>query len=284
MMQIRLVMKFKRPLDSDTIVATFRDIQMKVLRNLGQCVNGLLNKIGKVTDFIISIFLNLVTPPIYSREILKAFYQIGWMSLPVLGLTALFTGGALALQIYAGGSRFNAEQVVPAIVAIGMARELGPVLGGLIVAARVASSIAAEIGTMKVTEQLDALTTLSTNPIKYLVVPRVLAGTLSLPALIAIGDSIGILGGYLVGINRLDFSSSTYLASTASMLQISDIFSGIIKGVFFGFIIALSGCFNGFYASNGAEGVGKATKSAVVAACVFILATNYILTEAFFNS
>ena len=166
---------------------------MKVLRNLGQFVNGLLNKIGKVTDFIISIFLNLVTPPIYSREILKAFYQIGWMSLPVLGLTALFTGGALALQIYAGGSRFNAEQVVPAIVAIGMARELGPVLGGLIVAARVASSIAAEIGTMKVTEQLDALTTLSTNPIKYLVVPRVLAATLSLPALIAIGDSIGCL-------------------------------------------------------------------------------------------
>ena len=205
---------------------------MKVLRNLGQCVNVSLNKIGKVTDFIISIFLNLVTPPIYSREILKAFYQIGWMSLPVLGLTALFTGGALALQIYAGGSRFNAEQVVPAIVAIGMARELGPVLGGLIVAARVASSIAAEIGTMKVTEQLDALTTLSTNPIKYLVVPRVLAATLSLPALIAIGDSIGILGGYLVGINRLDFSSSTYLASTASMLQISDISSGIIKGVF----------------------------------------------------
>ena len=247
-------------------------------------MNGLLNKIGKVTDFIISIFLNLVTPPIYSREILNAFYQIGWMSLPVLGLTALFTGGALALQIYAGGSRFNAEQVVPAIVAIGMTRELGPVLGGLIVAARVASSIAAEIGTMKVTEQLDALITLSTNPIKYLVVPRVLAATLSLPALIAIGDSIGILGGYLVGINRLDFSSSTYLASTASMLQISDIFSGIIKGVFFGFIIALSGCFNGFYASNGAEGVGKATKSAVVAACVFILATNYILTEAFFNS
>lgn len=257
---------------------------MKVLRNLGQCVTGSLTKIGKVTDFIISISLNLVTPPIYGREILKAFYQIGWMSLPVLGLTALFTGGALALQIYAGGSRFNAEQVVPAIVAIGMARELGPVLGGLIVAARVASSIAAEIGTMKVTEQLDALITLSTNPIKYLVVPRVLAATLSLPALIAIGDSIGILGGYLVGINRLDFSSSTYLASTASMLQISDISSGIIKGVFFGFIISLSGCFSGFYASNGAEGVGKATKSAVVAACVFILATNYILTEAFFNS
>ena len=257
---------------------------MRILRNLGKYAYIFLQKIGKVTKFIILIFSNLFTPPTYGGEILKAFFQIGWMSLPVLGLTALFTGGALALQIYAGGSRFNAEQVVPAIVAIGMARELGPVLGGLIVAARVASSIAAEIATMKVTEQVDALITLSTDPIKYLAVPRVLAATISLPVLIAIGDSIGILGGYLVGINRLDFSSSTYLASTASMLQISDISSGLVKGAFFGFIISVSGCYCGFQSSNGAEGVGKATKSAVVAACVFILAANYILTEVFFNS
>ena len=256
---------------------------MRILRNLGKSANIFLQKIGRVTKFIISIFSNLFTPPTYGGEMLKAFFQIGWMSLPVLGLTALFTGGALALQIYAGGSRFNAEQVVPAIVAIGMARELGPVLGGLIVAARVASSIAAEIGTMKVTEQVDALITLSTDPIKYLAVPRVLAATLSLPVLIAIGDSVGILGGYLVGINRLDFSSSTYLASTASMLQISDISSGLVKGAFFGFIISVSGCYCGFQSSNGAEGVGKATKAAVVAACVFILAANYILTEVFFN-
>lgn len=206
---------------------------MKILRSVGKSFNIFLQKVGGVTKFIISIFSNLITLPIYGGEIAKAFFQIGWMSLPVLGLTALFTGGALALQIYAGGSRFNAEQVVPAIVAIGMTRELGPVLGGLIVAARVASSIAAEIGTMKVTEQLDALITLSTNPIKYLVVPRIIAATLSLPALIAVGDSIGILGGYLVGVNRLDFSSSTYLASTASMLQFSDIYSGIVKGIFF---------------------------------------------------
>ena len=229
---------------------------MKIFRSLGKSVNIFLKKVGGVTKFIISIFSNLITLPIYGGEIVKAFFQIGWMSLPVLGLTALFTGGALALQIYAGGSRFNAEQVVPAIVAIGMTRELGPVLGGLIVAARVASSIAAEIGTMKVTEQLDALTTLSTNPIKYLVIPRIIAATLSLPALIAVGDSIGILGGYLVGVNRLDFSSSTYLASTASMLQFSDIYSGIVKGVFFGFIISISGCYSGLNSSNGAEGVG----------------------------
>ena len=148
---------------------------MKILRSVGKSFNIFLQKVGGVTKFIISIFSNLITLPIYGGEIAKTFFQIGWMSLPVLGLTALFTGGALALQIYAGGSRFNAEQVVPAIVAIGMTRELGPVLGGLIVAARVASSIAAEIGTMKVTEQLDALITLSTNPIKYLVVPRIIA-------------------------------------------------------------------------------------------------------------
>ena len=257
---------------------------MKILRSVGKSFNIFLQKVGGVTKFIISIFSNLITPPIYGKEIVKAFFQIGWMSLPVLGLTALFTGGALALQIYAGGSRFNAEQVVPAIVAIGMTRELGPVLGGLIVAARVASSIASEIGTMKVTEQLDALITLSTNPIKYLVIPRIIAATLSLPVLIAVGDSIGILGGYVVGVNRLDFSSSTYLVSTASMLQFSDIYSGIVKGVVFGFIISVSGCYSGFNSSNGAEGVGKATKSAVVTACVFILATNYVLTEAFFNS
>ena len=166
---------------------------MKILRSVGKSFNIFLQKVGGVTKFIISIFSNLITLPIYGGEIAKAFFQIGWMSLPVLGLTALFTGGALALQIYAGGSRFNAEQVVPAIVAIGMTRELGPVLGGLIVAARVASSIAAEIGTMKVTEQLDALITLSTNPIKYLVVPRIIAATLSLPALIAVGDSLSLI-------------------------------------------------------------------------------------------
>ena len=128
-----------------------------------------------------------------------------------MGLTALFTGGALALQIYAGGARFSAETVVPSIVAIGIVRELGPVLGGLMVAGRVSSSIAAELGTMRVTEQIDALTTLSTNPMKYLVLPRVLAATLALPVLVLIGDIIGIMGGYLVGIDaaRLQLRRTT---------------------------------------------------------------------------
>jgi phospholipid/cholesterol/gamma-HCH transport system permease protein len=199
-------------------------------------------------------------------------------------LTAVFTGGALALQIYSGGARFNAESVVPNIVAIGMVRELGPVLGGLMVAARVASSIAAEIGTMKVTEQIDALVTLSTNPIKYLAVPRVLAATLTVPGLVAVGDVIGIAGGWLVGVNRLGFNPSTYLQSTVNFLEGWDITSGLLKGAAFGFIVALMGCYHGMTSGRGAQGVGQATKSAVVAASVMILATNYLLTELFFTS
>jgi len=166
------------------------------LAALGRPVLAALAGVGRVSRFAGAILAHLVRPPFYFREFGHALLQIGWFSLPVVGLTALFTGGALALQIYSGGARFNAESVVPSIVAIGMARELGPVLGGLMVAARVASSIAAEIGTMKVTEQIDALVTLSTNPLKYLAVPRVLAATLAVPILVAVGDSIGIMGGW----------------------------------------------------------------------------------------
>jgi phospholipid/cholesterol/gamma-HCH transport system permease protein len=214
----------------------------------------------------------------------QALVQIGWLSLPVVGLTAFFTGGALALQIYAGGARFSAEAVVPSIVAIGMVRELGPVLGGLMVAARVASSIAAEIGTMKVTEQIDALVTLSTDPMKYLTLPRVLAATLSLPILVAVGDAIGIFGGFLVGVNRLDFNSAAYLKNTVDFLETADVVSGMVKGAVFGFIVALMGCSHGMNSGRGAQGVGRATKSAVVAASVLILGANYILTEVFFTS
>jgi phospholipid/cholesterol/gamma-HCH transport system permease protein len=165
-----------------------------------------------------------------------------------------------------------------------MVRELGPVLGGLMVAARVASSIAAEIGTMKVTEQIDALVTLSTNPMKYLTLPRVLAATLAVPCLVAVGDAIGIFGGYLVGINRLDFNAAAYLINTVNFLEPSDIISGLVKGAAFGFIVATMGCYAGMNSGRGAQGVGRATKSAVVSASVMILAANYILTEAFFSA
>ncbi|MFT7253750.1 MAG: phospholipid/cholesterol/gamma-HCH transport system permease protein, partial [Paracoccaceae bacterium] len=178
-------------------------ILLSPLGAIGRSTLAMLAAIGRVALFALQTISHLVRPPFYLREFGHALLQIGWFSLPVVGLTTLFTGGALALQIYAGGARFNAESVVPSIVAIGMVRELGPVLGGLMVAGRVAAAIAAEIGTMKVTEQIDALVTLSTDPIKYLTVPRVLAATLTLPLLVAVGDAIGIFGGYLVGTTRL---------------------------------------------------------------------------------
>ena len=243
-----------------------------------------LASIGQIVLFATNTLRHCVTGPFYWLELFRALVQIGWLSLPVVGLTALFTGGALALQIYAGGARFSAESVVPSIVAIGMVRELGPVLGGLMVAARVASSVAAEIGTMKVTEQIDALVTLSTNPMKYLTVPRVVAATLCVPLLVGVGDAIGILGGYLIGITRLGFSDTVYLKYTVDFLQTWDVLSGMIKGIVFGFIIALMGCYYGMNSGRGAQGVGSATKSAVVAASVLILAANYILTEVFFTA
>ncbi|MGR3436172.1 MAG: MlaE family ABC transporter permease, partial [Shimia sp.] len=243
------------------------------LAALGAAVLAALGGLGRVTLFAASTLRHLVTPPFYWREFGQAVMQVGWFSLPVVGLTALFTGGALALQIYSGGARFNAEAVVPTIVAIGMVRELGPVLGGLMVAARVASSIAAEIGTMKVTEQIDALVTLSTHPMKYLTVPRVLAATLTVPILVAVGDAIGIMGGYVVGTTRLGFNPAAYITNTVDFLEFWDVASGLVKGAVFGFLVALMGCYYGMNSGRGAQGVGAATKAAVVAASVLILAS-----------
>ncbi len=251
---------------------------------IGRNTMGILAAIGRIAIFFVQTLSHIVRPPFYFKEFGHALLTIGYFSLPVVGLTTFFTGGALALQIYAGGARFNAESVVPSIVAIGMARELGPVLGGLMVAARVASSIAAEIGTMKVTEQIDALVTLSTHPMKYLTVPRVLAATIAVPFLIAVGDSIGIMGGYIVGVSRLDFNAAVYLHNTIGFLESWDVVSGLIKGAVFGFIVALMGCYYGMNSERGAQGVGHATKSAVVAASILILASNYLLTELFFSA
>jgi phospholipid/cholesterol/gamma-HCH transport system permease protein len=252
------------------------------LAALGRVVLALCAATGRIAMFAGTVVGHLARPPFYPREFGQQLVAIGWLSLPVVGLTAVFTGAALALQIYAGGARFNAEAVVPSIVAIGMVRELGPVLGGLMVAARVASSIAAEIGTMKVTEQIDALVTLSTHPVKYLAVPRVLAATLAVPVLVAVGDAIGIMGGWLVGVNRLGFNSATYLKNTVDFLEAWDVGSGLVKGAAFGFLVAVMGCYHGMNSGRGAQGVGAATKAAVVGASVLILAANYMLTELFF--
>jgi phospholipid/cholesterol/gamma-HCH transport system permease protein len=254
------------------------------LAAVGRSFMGLLAAIGRITIFMANAVSHIFRPPLYPVELGQQLVQIGYFSLPVVGLTAIFTGGALALQIYSGGSRFNAESVVPSIVAIGMVRELGPVLGGLMVAGRVSSSIAAEMGTMRVTEQIDALTTLSTNPIKYLVVPRLLAATLAMPVLVFIGDTLGILGGYLVGTQRLGFNAAAYLKNTWDFLEAEDIVSSLTKAAVFGFIVALMGCYHGYNSGRGAQGVGRATINAVVSASVLILAANYMLTEVFFSS
>lgn len=260
------------------------DIVARPLAQVGAAMLAALAALGRLAVFTGTALGHLVRPPFYLREFGAALLQIGFFSLPVVGLTALFTGGALALQIYSGGARFSAEAVVPQIVAIGMVRELGPVLVGLMVAARVTSSIAAEIATMKVTEQIDALVTLSTHPMKYLVTPRILAATLVVPVLVAVGDIIGIFGGYLVATTRLGFTPLPYLDNTLAFLESTDILSSLVKGAAFGFIAALMGCYAGMASTRGAAGVGRATKSSVVAAAVLILAANFLLTEAFFTA
>jgi len=257
---------------------------MSVLAIIGRVALAMLAAIGRVTLFAVDAVSHLGRPPYYPREFAHALVQIGYFSLPVVGLTTIFTGGALALQIYAGGARFSAEAVVPQIVAIGIVRELGPVLVGLMIAARVTSSIAAEIATMKVTEQIDALITLSTNPAKYLTLPRVLAATVVMPFLVGVGDIIGIMGGYLVGVERLGFNAETYLRNTIDFLEPLDVVSSLAKAAVFGFLAALMGCYFGMHSGRGAQGVGRATKGAVVAASVLILAANFVLTELFFSA
>ncbi len=256
---------------------------MNVLAQIGRAVMAMLAEIGRVVLFIRDALVQGLTPTIFFRQIVEQMMKIGYNSLPVVGLTAFFTGGALALQIYLGSSRFNAEALVASIVALGITRELGPVLAGLMVAGRVGASIAAELGTMKVTEQIDALVTLSTNPFKYLVGPRIVAAVITLPLLVGIADTIGIMGGYIVGTRSLDFNAYAYIKNTADFLELDDVTSGLIKAAVFGFIIAIMGCYHGFHSRGGAQGVGRATTNAVVSSAILILAANFALTSLLFN-
>ncbi len=256
---------------------------MLIFASVGRLALAVFAIVGSLSKFLVQSVLSCLVPPFFLRQLGRQLWRIGYNSLPVVGLTALFTGSALALQIYIGGSRFNAEGIVANIVAIGITRELGPVLAGLMVAGRVSAAIAAEIGTMRVTEQIDALVTLSTSPFKYLVAPRILAATICLPILVGIADTIGILGGYLVGTRSLGFNSAVYLKNTVDFVELGDVTSGLIKAAVFGFIIALMGCYHGYHSAGGAQGVGKATTNAVVSASVLILASNYFLTSIFFG-
>ncbi len=208
--------------------------------------------------------------------------EIGFYSLPVVALTTMFSGMVIALQSYSGLSTLSSEGVVASVVELTITRELGPVMAALMVAGRVGAAMAAELGTMRVTEQIDALTTLSTNPFKYLIVPRVLAGVLMLPVLVLIGDIIGIYGGWLICVYKLDFNGTNFLRNVWNFMQAIDIYSGMTKAAVFGFIVTLLGCYNGYHSRGGAEGVGAATTNAVVASSILILISNYWLTELFF--
>src|SRR3954469_5026258 len=219
---------------------------MNVLAAIGRMTLGFFQETGRLAVFTGNSVSSVARPPVYWWLIAQQMMRIGYYSLPVVGLTAFFTGGVLALQIYNGASRYGAESFVPVVVLVGITRELGPVIAGLMVAGRVAAAIAAEIGTMRVTEQIDALTTLSTNPIKYLVVPRLVAAVLSMPVLVAVADAIGVFGGYVVGTRSLGFNAAVYMKNTMDFLHSDDVTSGLIKAAVFGFIVALMGCYNGF--------------------------------------
>jgi phospholipid/cholesterol/gamma-HCH transport system permease protein len=252
------------------------------LAAIGRVFLNFLAVTGRLVLFAGTALGHLVRPPYYPALMLRQMIDIGYYSLPVVGLTAIFTGMVLALQTYTGFSRFAAESAIPNVVVLSMTRELGPVIAGLMVAGRIGAAIAAEIGTMRVTDQIDALITLSTNPYKYLVAPRLLAGLVTLPLLVLVADVIGVFGGFLVSSYKLDFNPASYISRTADFLQTGDVIAGLVKAAAFGFIVALMGCYNGYHSKGGAQGVGAATTYAVVSSSILILVFDYVLTEAFF--
>ena len=258
---------------------------MKIINFLiviGKIFINFLKTTGNLAVFLFKSLILGLRPPYYWRQILLQTIQIGYYSLPVVGLTALFTGMAMTLQCYDGFSSFTSEGAIPSVVMIAMTRELGPVLASLMVAGRLGASMTAEIGTMRVTEQIDALSSLSVNPYKYLVFPRILTGTLLMPFLVFIDDVIGILGGYLVGVYHLGFNSANYIHNTFISMSMWDVMSGLIKGAVFGFVICLMGCYQGFSSKGGAEGVGRATTNSVVTSSIVILLLAGILTFVLF--
>lgn len=256
---------------------------MNPIENIGRIIIRFTEEMGSILLLLCSTLRHLILPPLDLRNILRQMLEMGIRSMPVVLITAIFTGMVLALQTYTGFKRFGAEALVGSVVALSMTRELGPVLTALIVAGRAGAAMAAELGTMRVTEQIDALETLATNPIKYLIVPRFISGTFMLPSLVVISDIIGIIGGYLITVGLFGASSTVYWKRTWNYLEMNDIYSGLIKAAFFGASIALISCHRGFYTSGGAEGVGKATTGAVVLSSMTILVSDYFLSAWLFK-
>ena len=258
--------------------AGFQGFTFSLLEKLGKKTSEFIAEVGGVLLFLGQTIRWCVTPPFYLKNLLKQMEQIGVNSIPVVLTTAISTGMVLALQSYTGFKRFGAQSLIGAVVSLSMTRELGPVLTGLMVAGRAGASMAAELGTMRVTEQIDALYTMATNPMKYLVVPRFLASTIMMFFLSALGMYIGILGGYFVGVKVLETNPVTYMNQSINNTEVQDIWYGLVKSLVFGAVVGLIGCYKGFNTEGGAEGVGKATTGAVVVSCMLILILDYFLS------
>ncbi len=252
---------------------------MQIPVAVGQMTLNLLVEIGCISRYLFQAIREGVRPPYRVGEIFKQMENLGVNTLPVVLITAVFTGMVLALQSYTGFQRFGAESLVGTVVALSVTRELGPVLTGLITAGRAGASMAAELGTMKVTEQIDALTTMGLSPVKFLMTPRIIAGVIMMPVLVIFADVVGIAGGYFVGVEVLDANPTVYLKRTFDYLKVSDIMGGLLKAAVFGLLISLISSYKGFTTEGGAEGVGRATTGAVVLSSMAVLISNYFITS-----
>jgi phospholipid/cholesterol/gamma-HCH transport system permease protein len=253
------------------------------IEDLGKKTIRFTTETGRLLLLLVQTLKQIPVPPLGIKNIVKQMLEVGVKSVPVVIVTGLFTGMVLALQTFTGFKRFGAESLVGSVVALSMTREMGPVLTGLIVTGRAGAAMAAELGTMRVTEQIDALETLATNPIKHLIVPRFLAGIIMLPALTVIADIVGILGGFMITVGLFGASSAQYWKRTWDILELEDVYNGLIKACFFGACIAIISCYRGFYSEGGAEGVGKATTGAVVISFMIILISDYFLSAWLFQ-
>ena len=251
----------------------------KSIEGLGASVLGMVTGLGHFTGFAGKVFFWWIKPPYRFRLLFDQMYFIGNKSLFIVGLTSLFSGAVFALQMYLGINAINMDSLVGPIVAISLAKELAPVFAGLVVAGRCGSAMAAQIGSMKVTEQLDALEVMGINAHQYLAVPRVMGAMLSMPLLCAIFMIVGNFGSWLTGVKVLGIDEVMYFQKLSDFMRLNHIFEGLIKAGVFGFLIGLIGTYHGFEVEGGAEGVGKGTNLAVVWGMVTVLVSDYFLTS-----
>ncbi|WP_163327860.1 MlaE family ABC transporter permease [Desulfurobacterium thermolithotrophum] len=250
----------------------------KLLEAIGRVTINFLEFWGSWLIISIKAIILAFRKPIRFRHYLYHFASIGTGSLPVIAITSLFTGGVIALETYEAFHRFNAEYMIGGVVAISMARELGPVLTALLITARSGSAMAAEIGTMKVTEQIDALRMMAVNPIKYLITPRVYTSVIAVTLLTIISDVVGYIGGYIVSVLVFNINKTLYIRYTQNLAEMNDVYHGLIKAAIFGFLIATISCLYGYFTKGGAKGVGESTTKAVVVSSISILIFDYLIT------